>query len=332
MITAITVRISLIEARRDLTARAWGLLAVLFDVLVAALCSLAPIERIVTGLLLVAFGGDIARNFLLYLLSKAPPKPSEVWPFITSAPVVIILAPIPTVVGGIGLAIHRGGGLYWAGFGLILTLGYAVLFLWGLLFEPGSTDEDRQSHTRPDLPADLDMVGRASGSREQLHNRGISVGQSPGRKNVTTIVLPDGRRSLALKGAPAGLPEVVARTCCGISAPPSYLGGYGGHTSVVPRRGRERWPKIHLPQRRSTRFWLAWAMRTGTSGNARARPFGQIRTHGRPREEGWRRSSHAWVSTSKKLNSASEQARFSVERQRKSSTRTASTPSGPLTA
>jgi hypothetical protein len=156
MITAITVRISLIEARSDLTARAWGLLAVLFDVLVAALCSLAPIGRVATGVLLAAFGADIARNFLLYLLSKAPPKPSQVWPFIISTPVVIVLAPIPTVVGGIGLAIHRGGGLYWTGFGLILTLGYAVLFLWGLLFEPRSMDEDRQSHIQSDLPADLE--------------------------------------------------------------------------------------------------------------------------------------------------------------------------------
>jgi hypothetical protein len=73
MITAITVRISLIEARRDLAARAYGLLAVLFDVLVAALCSLAPIGRIITGVLLAAFGGDIARNFLL---SSVPPAKS----------------------------------------------------------------------------------------------------------------------------------------------------------------------------------------------------------------------------------------------------------------
>jgi hypothetical protein len=101
MITAITVRISLIEARQDLSARAWGLLAVLFDVLVVALCSLAPIERVITGVLLATFGADIARNFLLYLLSKAAPKPSAVWPFMLSTPVVIVLAPVPVVVGGL---------------------------------------------------------------------------------------------------------------------------------------------------------------------------------------------------------------------------------------
>jgi hypothetical protein len=131
--------------------------------------------------------------FLLYLLPKAPPKPSEVWPFILSTPVVIVLAPIPTVIGGISLTIHRGGGLYWAGFGLIVTLGYAVLFLWGLLFEPRPTDEDDQSHTRPDLQSSGPRRGwrRFRQPGTSWHAASGSVVEHDGRDDDTVMIDPE---------------------------------------------------------------------------------------------------------------------------------------------
>jgi hypothetical protein len=158
MITAVTVRIALIEARRDLTARAYVLLAVLFDALASAIFPLAPISRIIIGLLFVAFGGDALRNFLIFLFAPswlmfnrqsnessfrpgAPPKPGVVWPFMLSAPVVIGLGPIPIAIGGVSLVARVGGGLYWVAPGLVLTLGFALVFLWGIMVERYRADE-----------------------------------------------------------------------------------------------------------------------------------------------------------------------------------------------
>jgi len=159
IITAATVRIALIESHGGLMARAYVLLAVLYDVLAAAIFPLAPINRIIIGVLFVAFGGDALRNFLIYLFGPLwllfspqpkqslndelgpPPRPAVVWPFMLSPPVVIVLGPIPIAVGGVSLAVRFGGGLYWVAPGLVLTLGFALVFLWAILVERYRTEE-----------------------------------------------------------------------------------------------------------------------------------------------------------------------------------------------
>ena len=153
MITALTVRITLIETHPRFTARAYVLLAVLFDVLASAIFPLAPINRLIISVLFVGWGGDALRNFLIYLFEPSwlmfsrrpkgssndtpepPPKPAVVWPFFLSPFVIIPLGPVPMIISGVSLAVRRGGGLYWAAAGLVMTLGFALTFLWGLMIE-----------------------------------------------------------------------------------------------------------------------------------------------------------------------------------------------------
>jgi hypothetical protein len=161
MITAVTVRLSLIEGSSSIANKNYQLFIVLFDSLAYSLVPLAPIGRVAVGVLLFVFGGDALRGFLFFLLSPSwrkrmnfrpalkvliPDKaisPSMLgWfaPLLLSPPVVLLLAPIPLVIGGISLAAGWGGGLYWAVPGLVMTLGYVVIFLWGFIIEQRPQD------------------------------------------------------------------------------------------------------------------------------------------------------------------------------------------------
>jgi hypothetical protein len=157
MITAVTVRLSLLEGSSSIANRNYQLVIVLFDVLAYSLFPLAPIGRIAVGVLLFVFGADALRGFIFFLLlpswrqqlnfrpalkvleSEQGISPSMLgWfaPLLLSPPVVLLLAPIPLVAGSISLAVRWGGGLYWAAPGLVMALGYVVIFLWAFIIEP----------------------------------------------------------------------------------------------------------------------------------------------------------------------------------------------------
>ena len=168
MITAVTVKLSLIEGSSSIANKNYQLFVVLFDLLAYSLFPLAPIGRVAAGILLFVFGGDALRGFLFFLLSPSwrlnfkpaskvlvPDRsisPSVLgWfaPLLLSPPVVLLLAPIPLVVGGISLAAGWGGGLYWAVPGLVMTLGYVVIFLWGFIIEPPPQGKSMSLRTKP---------------------------------------------------------------------------------------------------------------------------------------------------------------------------------------
>jgi hypothetical protein len=164
MLTAVTVAQTRIEHGRDLAVRAYVLLAALFDALAVSLWPLAPFPRVVIGLLVLVFGADVLRNFVIYLFAPSwlpgtrdrtraaksswSKQGSEPWwagPALATSWLTIALGPIPIVVGGISLAAHAGGGLYWEAPGLVMTLGYVLIFLWGVMFGPQSANQPGKS-------------------------------------------------------------------------------------------------------------------------------------------------------------------------------------------
>jgi hypothetical protein len=147
MITAITVRISLIQADTPFARRNYQLLIILFDTLIYALVPLAPIHRIAVGVIIAVLGLAAFYHFTYFLYASpsraGSPAPSKTSPneqsqvqsswvgrLVLWRPLVIVLAPSPLIVGGITLAARGGGGFYWSMFGLVTTTGYALIYLW----------------------------------------------------------------------------------------------------------------------------------------------------------------------------------------------------------
>jgi hypothetical protein len=148
MITAVTLRISLIETSAPFARRNYQLLIVLFDTLIYALVPLAPIHRIAIGVIIAIFGLAALCHFAYFLfapaswgsgpsreaLSNGQPQTrspvSWIGDLVLWHPLALMLAPIPLIIGGISLAVRCGGGLYWAMFGLVTTMGYALIYLW----------------------------------------------------------------------------------------------------------------------------------------------------------------------------------------------------------
>ena len=138
MIAAITIRITLLEGDNDLAIKVYVLLGVLFFILMYALVPLAPIGGLATGIVLAILGADTV-GFLAYY-AFAQPRPSLRGS--NSSPTLyapLILVSCFLVVGGVSLAVHGGGGLYWVIPGLLFTLGQTVTFLWMLVMGPQVT-------------------------------------------------------------------------------------------------------------------------------------------------------------------------------------------------
>jgi hypothetical protein len=196
MIAAVTVRLTLIEGFPPIADRNYQLFIVLFDALVYSLVLLAPINRIVVSLVLVVFGIDAFRSFTFYCFHSdsswrfsfspastvlMPEKSMTRFvqflfsPFLLSRPLVILLAPIPLIVGGISLAARWGGGLYLSAFGLVLTLGYAVIFLWGFIIEPSPSKPIAAASPRAGYTRDNATVSAADEIKKlaELHAAGV---------------------------------------------------------------------------------------------------------------------------------------------------------------
>jgi hypothetical protein len=162
MMTAVTVRISFIEASTPFARRNYQLLIVLFDTLIYALVPLAPIHRIAVGVIIAIFG-VVAGCHLGYFLFAPPswlPTPSRealsdeqsqrrywfswIGDLVLNRPLAMVLAPGLLTFGGISLAVRWGEGLYWALFGLVTTMGYALIYLWLVMLAHRASRQVRQ--------------------------------------------------------------------------------------------------------------------------------------------------------------------------------------------
>jgi hypothetical protein len=72
MITAVTVRISLIQTDVPFARRNYQLLIILFDTLIYALVPLAPIHRIAIGVIVAIFGVAALYHFAYFLFASEP--------------------------------------------------------------------------------------------------------------------------------------------------------------------------------------------------------------------------------------------------------------------
>jgi hypothetical protein len=147
IITAVTVRVSFMEVNRIAGYRLNLLLSTLFYELVYTLLPLTPIGRLTLGALMASVGLFILMftSFLLMpsqvLLpgssrksapSRKPRRPRYRF-IVVYYSVAVLASPACMLIGGISLAIHAGGGFYWALFGLVFTLYWEIMVVWQVI-------------------------------------------------------------------------------------------------------------------------------------------------------------------------------------------------------
>ncbi len=134
LFVAVSINLSRILATRTLTIRAVETLLMLVSLLLLALLILVP------GQPVTALGAEIVVLGLLGLspligrLRQRDAHRNGGWR--AAYPIVVtVAAAVPLLVAGLSLISGRGGGLYWLGAAIVLSLCGAVVNAWVLLVE-----------------------------------------------------------------------------------------------------------------------------------------------------------------------------------------------------
>lgn len=131
---AVSINLERILGSPGLPGRALETVVLLVGVVLVAVVGLIPgqshvalgVELLAVG---IAIGAVVVRQPVIFAAGKPPPA------WVASRWAIRLTGTIPFVLGGLGVLVEAGGGLYWVGAGIVLAIAGAVANAWVLLVE-----------------------------------------------------------------------------------------------------------------------------------------------------------------------------------------------------
>jgi hypothetical protein len=136
LFVAVSINLERILAYRGLPERALETLLLLLLVLIVAIVGLIPAEsNVALGLELLVVAAIAAAIILRLPAARAEETGKEPVSWRLSRLGIRLMGTVPLVIGGLGVLLEAGGGLYWVAAGIVLAIVGAVANAWVLLVE-----------------------------------------------------------------------------------------------------------------------------------------------------------------------------------------------------
>jgi hypothetical protein len=131
---AVSINLEQILKQEGLPDRALETVLLLLSVLFVSIVALVPGQgHIPLGVELLTVGTIFGVGIGLLARKSLPHGPRRAW--VVGRVIVVLVATVPTLIGGISLLAMKGGGFYWIVAGILGAIGGGIVNAWVLLIE-----------------------------------------------------------------------------------------------------------------------------------------------------------------------------------------------------